>query len=762
MRITGLMFLCLAIPGPVAAGPMTLPIDERPAWLERDGIVMAGSWEPLLFRVRRDGAAGYTPTAEQRAAYEREHSPEMIAKLKDLGVNFVMMHCHKGGGLVAERESMADAVRFSKRCHDAGLRVGVYNYSGAFLWELLFKEVPQAKDWVLLDRKGNPLTYGRATYRYRWNRSHPDAQAYYRKIVRFAVQDIRADLIHFDNYGYGPGRDAHSVKRFRDHLRKRFAPAQLAEMGVEDVAAVMPPMDPKGTDMLRRVWLAFCCASLAESYHDMSRFARTLRKDVLVECNPGGAGGKIRPPVDHGRLLQGGEAYWAEGGRPGVGRIINYKIARRMDNVCFVYTRTPLEMAESMAFNRDCLGCVCWFEYDKLVNYPGRKEPVSAKLAPFIRFFHNRRDLLRRADVVADVAVLRSFPSQVHGGSAGSLTHGVERMLVENRICYQTIFDHHVTDLKRYRVLVLAGCVALSDLQIGQIQAYVKSGGRLCLVGPAATHDEWMRPRGKAALEALPSDRVFRCDGLDGALDTIRQACGDEISLSVEVVSRPWTTAVGGKLYLDRDYAITRLPEALAGLKTVRFSHTQAKRDATLRFRAKVPVRVFAVFGPERKTDQWLDPQPGWQVHKASAFGCTLGYIDKGDVYYRDFDAGPVTLFQGKRGNYAILGIKAQSPDGDPVPFVADGRTGCGALRTELTEQAGRRLVHLVNYRPDQPIKDITVHLRLPTGRRAKTVSLASPERPDDVRAPFKEKGVVVTFTVPSVDVYTIAAVRVD
>jgi len=29
-----------------------------------------------MYRVRRDGAPGYEPTPEQRAAYQREHSPE--------------------------------------------------------------------------------------------------------------------------------------------------------------------------------------------------------------------------------------------------------------------------------------------------------------------------------------------------------------------------------------------------------------------------------------------------------------------------------------------------------------------------------------------------------------------------------------------------------------------------------------------------------------------------------------------------------------
>ncbi|GEM_PF-1907184 len=66
-----------------SAGPaetLTLPRDHRPGWLSEEGLVMAGSWEPLPFRVRRDGSPGFTPTAEQQAAYEREHSPELTER----------------------------------------------------------------------------------------------------------------------------------------------------------------------------------------------------------------------------------------------------------------------------------------------------------------------------------------------------------------------------------------------------------------------------------------------------------------------------------------------------------------------------------------------------------------------------------------------------------------------------------------------------------------------------------------------------------
>jgi len=626
IKLVILLHLCLACL--VHAEPLTLPLGQRPDWLQRDGIVMAGSWEPLLFRVRRDGSQGYIPTDEQRAAYLREHSPEMIEELKALGVNFVMMHCYKGAGLKAERESMADAVNFAKLCHDSGLNVGVYNYSGAFIWELLFKEVPQARDWVLLDKDGKPLTYGTATYRYRWNRNHADAQTFYRQLVRFAVNDIKANLLHFDNYGYGPGQDANSVQRFRNYLDDTFTDVQLNKMGIGDLNAVQPPMTGPPKNMLRRAWLDFSCRSLTDSYHDMSRYARTLRKDILIECNPGGPGSRIRPPVDHGNLLQGGEAFWDEGRQPGYQngqlntRIRTFKVARRMNNIAFVYTTTGLEMAESMAFNRDCLGCICWFEYGRLVARPGSNEPVSKTLEPFIRFFHKRRDLLRETKVVADVAVLRSFPSQVFANSNyARLTYQVEEALIENRICFQIIYDHYLKDLKRYRALVLAGCIALSDEQIEQIRQYIESGGKVCIIGPVATHDEWMLPREKPALDNLPAASAVRIGENDDILGAVSRACANKLSLS-------------------------------------------------------------------------LQAEPG--------------------------------------------------------------------LCSELTEQPGRRLVHLVNYRADDPVKNITTSLRLPAERHVKEISMASPEREHDIKLTFKEQAGVVKFTVPQVSIYEIAVVTLE
>jgi len=539
--------LLLALACASQAEQLTLPRDQRPKWLAEQGLVMAGSWEPLPFRVRRDGSPGYRPTAAQIAAWNREHSPEMIERLKALGVTFVMMHCYKGGGLEMERDSMAAAVEFSRRCHEAGLHVGAYTYSGAFIWETFFQENPAAKNWILLDQNGKPFPYGSADYRYFWNRNHPEAVAFYKNIVHFAMNEIKVDMVHLDNYNRDLGYDADSIKRFRQYLARTFTAAQLRQMGLTNAADAEPPRTDNRNAFLQHAWRDFGCRSLTKSYYEMSRYARSLRKDVLMECNPGGLPPRLDPPVDHGQLLAGGEATWNEGFIGGLENgklrtgIPTYKLARRMDNMVFRYVRNPMQMAEAMAFNLDCLGCICWFEYGKLSDYPGKNgKPLDPESGPFVRFYRERRELFRATHVVADVAVLRSYPSQLCGpAELAQLTATAVDQLIAQRACFQIIGDQHLADLQRYRVLVLAGCAAMSDAQAADVRRFVNAGGRLCVKGPLATHDPWMFPRDKSPLVDLPAAQVMFVKSSESMAQACARALDGHPSLVISAQKSP-------------------------------------------------------------------------------------------------------------------------------------------------------------------------------------------------------------------------------
>lgn len=73
----------------------------------------------------------------------------------------------------------------------------------------------------------------------------------------------------------------------------------------------------------------------------------------------------------------------------------------------------------------------------------------------------------------------------------------------------------------------------MSDRQIEQIRRYVDAGGRLCIIGPAASCDQWMRPRSKPGLEDVPADRVVRVASNGDWLKALSDACPAGLSLSV-------------------------------------------------------------------------------------------------------------------------------------------------------------------------------------------------------------------------------------
>jgi hypothetical protein len=79
-----------------------------------------------------------------------------------------------------------------------------------------------------------------------------------------------------------------------------------------------------------------------------------------------------------------------------------------------------------------------------------------------------------------------------------------------------------------------------------------------------------------------------------------------------------------------------------------------------------------------------------------------------------------------------------------------------------LIGQAGRRLLHLVNYRAGTPVTNAVVHLLLPPGKSATSVRLLSPEHQEDQTLALHQQTDSVTFTVPIVTVYEVAVVNLQ
>jgi hypothetical protein len=105
-------------------------------------------------------------------------------------------------------------------------------------------------------------------------------------------------------------------------------------------------------------------------------------------------------------------------------------------------------------------------------------------------------DYYRNTETVADVAVLRSYPSTAYNSDATwRSTIGFEQALIQAKVPFDIIFDKNLADLSKYKALVLANTEMMADGDIELIRRYVQGGGGLVATGSASLYTEWRRPR---------------------------------------------------------------------------------------------------------------------------------------------------------------------------------------------------------------------------------------------------------------------------
>ncbi|HEY3939345.1 MAG TPA: beta-galactosidase trimerization domain-containing protein [Bryobacteraceae bacterium] len=493
------------------------PVSEanipRAKWIE-DGLIDAGgSHEPYSFIVRRGG--------ERQDAYRRYQqadSEDVIRRLKDRGVEVYHTHLYKGAGMAQERAEMEDAKRVAAIAHRYGLRVDSYIQWNTMMYETFFAEEPRAKNWIQRDDLGKPimLTYGyQQSFRYRPCFANPEYLEYLGKIVRFAVEEVKSDFIHFDNFNLNPEPDSchcpNCVNGFRLRLRTKYSAALRKErFGFENVDYVNPPSwnrenPPEKMDIIFdpaiQEWIDFRCQLMTDALAKMAALAKSLNSEVVIEVNPHGINGGNRAweaGLDHSRFLKYTQVFWTEERNPPDflpdGRLIStirtYKLARRYNNFVFSYLPDAAAIAESLAFNHT-------------LGFAGT-DPLSADMKEHIVFYRANRHLYTAAVDAGNVALLRSYASIAYHQSRAQLSAILfEQALIESKIPFDLIFDEHLADLSKYSVLILPDSECLSEAQLTAIREFAARGGGLIASGAAGMYDEWRRLRTEPGLRSL-------------------------------------------------------------------------------------------------------------------------------------------------------------------------------------------------------------------------------------------------------------------
>ncbi|MGD0223098.1 MAG: alpha-amylase family protein [Terriglobia bacterium] len=495
--------------------PATLP---RARWLDNGLIDAGGTHETYLFVVRRGGQR-----LDAREEMEKAQNEETLRKLKSDGVEVYHTHLYKGFGMAAEKPEMEETKRVAAIAHRLGLKVDTYIQWDTLMYETFFAEEPRAQNWIQRDANGQPilLRYGfQQSFRYRPCFANQEYLDYLKKIVKYAVEEVKTDFIHFDNFDLNPEpescHDHMCVLGFRKFLREKYTPRERRErFGFENVDYVNPPAwndsNPPGSmkiifDPVIQEWIDYRCQVMADALRQMSQYAKSLNPNVAIEVNPHGITGGNRAwesAIDHSRILRWTDAFWTETDPvPGysdgqlLSRIRSYKLARRYHNILMTYIAgDPLAMAESLAFNQT-LGFV-------------GSSPLAPVTKRYIDFYRENRELFVGTRDVAAVAVLRSYPSITYDQPRVQLsTILVEQALIQARIPFDLIFDDDLANLAKYKVLVLPETECLSDAQLGSIHKFVAAGGGLVATGAAGLYDQWRRLRTVPGLQGMIDSQV--------------------------------------------------------------------------------------------------------------------------------------------------------------------------------------------------------------------------------------------------------------
>jgi hypothetical protein len=502
---------CLVLTFVFATAGQEMP---RASWIENGLINAGGNHEPYIFVVRRGGQR-----LDARQQIEAAQSEEVLRRLKAQGVEVFHTHLYKGFGMAAEMPEMEETKRVAGIAHSLGLKVDTYIQWDTMMYETFFAEEPRAQDWIQRDAGGLPilLTYGyQQSYRYRPCFSNQEYLDYLKKIVRYAVEEVKTDFIHFDNFDLNAEPDScHGTTckiGFRRYLRDKYSADQRRErFGFENVDFVNPPQwnasNPPSRmriifDPMIQEWIDYRCQVMADALRQMALYAKSLNPEVAIEVNPHGITGGNRAweaAIDHSRILKWTEAFWTEedpepsytvDGRL-LSRIRSYKLARAYRNVLMSYiSDDPVAMAESLAFNQT-------------IGFAG-VDRLTPDMLRYIAFYRKNRELFTGSKDVATVAVLRSYPSIAYDQAQVQLsTILVEQALIQARIPFNLIFDEHLEELARYKVLVLPETECLSDAQLEAIRKFVAAGGGLVATGQAGLYDQWRRLRVTPGLKGL-------------------------------------------------------------------------------------------------------------------------------------------------------------------------------------------------------------------------------------------------------------------
>ncbi len=519
-------------------------INDVPQWIKPGKLRWAwGLWEPLAHYRRQGGDPSATGVWNPRWAaeyYDRMHSEEIVAKLADMGVNLTTTAFFKGFGLEAEADQIELTRQFTEICHSHGIRVLGYNQLTTIIYETMLREVPDLDAWASIDARGEKLNYGNSYWRWFACATCDDHIEYLKRVITKALVDTKLDGVYWDGGPY----DCHCSRcqdRFRSYLADKFkghSKAEIEELfGLPYLDYVRIPTGTSPRDPLYRQLTYFRRDVQHERLVKLHQHARDVnpeaafvhyvgptalqrsdgyRSDIIIDENwdlphVHGESGIINRAhwiklhQAPGRLVLS-TSWFRDPKRPGLRRVESAE-------------EVALDLAEHGAYGGNVIAATWALRPDTPPDGAHFERPELYKaMKRYMQFYRDHEWLYEVKRSRANVGVYASFESQTFDQKRALVGRvGISQALLWRQIPHVVVLSANRSTLCELDTLVISNQTCLSDEEVQDIEAFVRSGKGLVVSGQVGTHDEHFRLRLQPAFEHLRGeDRVvFMPDALD-------------------------------------------------------------------------------------------------------------------------------------------------------------------------------------------------------------------------------------------------------
>lgn len=508
---------------------------DAPAWLTGQKLCFS-RWDGGPIEACKGFLSGWTyfnpPWPSVVDATVRWYDPETAELAGRMGYNFIWVTFSNGFSAETERIQWKQIGRYVDKCHARGIRVAAYMSSTNMFVDDMFLRVPESREWLMLDDKGQPVPYGAAAYdkmgrttRQLADLSRPEWRAYIKGRIDAALE-AGCDGIEFDNSFFSVGGDERSQKRYAEYQSKN---------GFTDTPDVK---------------LFYEQEQIRRAFREFLDYARRRKPDAVLFCNAHWGNLHISRSNTIISTEDGAEpGYYSPEGT------IEYVRGEKDELIEPIYedlppiTTPPEPVAEhfhtNLALLRGLHGMSDGWK-PVLVEFGGRRSggrfvnqmpPLAFQLAvgecnaalcslqgfqegrPLLDLFERRPEMMQIVEAAAQAhGFVREHAELVLGARSKADVAIIldDRMrgrallerLARRNVQFDVLYDWDVRPerLARYQRILAMDCKLISGEACSALVSYANSGGPFRVVGESGAADQWGQPRTNNPLDAWKTE----------------------------------------------------------------------------------------------------------------------------------------------------------------------------------------------------------------------------------------------------------------